>query len=110
MKEEMQGSPFALARSQGIHLDYCFLGEEIVGVYADLSGYQIVLNSSMDNDRQEDAMQMMIEHHNSKSRGMERCILKKELDRFYKFRAELSRLNKVVINALIMKKIQNEKT
>ncbi|MFX3633012.1 MAG: hypothetical protein ACE3L7_04710 [Candidatus Pristimantibacillus sp.] len=100
-------SPFEIARKQGVHLDYFHLGSEVIGVYADLNGYQIILNTNIDNDRQEDALQLLVEHHNSKSRGIEKIVRKSDLNRVAGFHKELLRLNKVFVNALIMRR--NEK-
>lgn len=108
-KDIEEYSPFVVAKKQGIYLDYCYLGSGIVGIYADLNGIQIILNSGMDNDRQEDAVQLLIEHHLT-NRGVERSVHKNELNKLNGLRIELSRLNKIFVNGLIMRKIQlNEK-
>lgn len=96
-------SPYVAAKKENIAIDYYDLGNKIVGIYADLNGYQVVLNSRMDNDRQEDCLQMLVEHHLS-HRGMERKILKNELIKYNNVVAEISRLNKIFVNALIMRR------
>jgi|GEM_PF-3548903 len=74
----MNESPFAAAREQGIHVDYWKLGKNIVAIYADLNGYQIVLNSLIDNDSQEDAVHTLLLHHNSELCGVEKVIFKND--------------------------------
>ncbi|EFM10072.1 hypothetical protein PaecuDRAFT_3031 [Paenibacillus curdlanolyticus YK9] len=98
----MNASPYEVARSLGIKIDYCLLGKKIVGVYADLNGYQIILNSMMDNDRQEDTVHALIQHHNSELRGVERVVYKDKMAFGFNLLNGVDQIHKTFLNVLPM--------
>ncbi|MDR6884867.1 hypothetical protein [Bacillus sp. 3255] len=84
--------PFELAENQGINLDYYYLGTDTCGLYLDLEGYQIILNTAMDIGKQVEAMHLLIAHHNSTSRGIEKKVSRKELSRLNKIVRDIHKL------------------
>ncbi|MFF2481006.1 hypothetical protein [Paenibacillus sp. NPDC058071] len=107
-KEEESITPFETARQLGIRLDYFSLGDRVVGIYSYLGGYQIVINSEMDLDRQEDAVQLLIEHHHA-DRGIDKVLRKEDIDRAFEV-PELSRFSRMVINSIIQRKSRYDRT
>ncbi|MWC27390.1 hypothetical protein [Paenibacillus sp. MMS18-CY102] len=105
----MNESPYETARKLGITIDYCLLGKRIVGIYADLNGYQIVLNSMMDNDRQEDTVHLLIKHHNSDLRGVEKIVYRDKLAFGFNLLKGIDQINKTFLNSLPMLTFRNDK-
>ena len=96
----MNESPFAAAREQGIQIDYYErIGKNVVALYADLNGYQIVLNPLMDNDSLEDAVHALLLHHNSDLRGVPKVIHRDDFRPLANsLQKGLEKLNRTILN------------
>ncbi|MBP1991390.1 hypothetical protein [Paenibacillus eucommiae] len=95
--------PFLLAKHQGIKLLYVDDLGDFCGVYKTTAPnmYRVFLNASVDIESQEAALYLLIQHHNSGQKGVERCVVKDDLKILNRIGREIKKYNSLLIDVFL---------
>jgi hypothetical protein len=96
--------PYLLAKQQGVKLA-TFSNEigDICGIYR-MTGrdtYTILLNPAIDLETEESTVYLLLKHHNSESKGIQRCVFKNDLKFLNKIVRETKKVSSMIADIFL---------